>query len=514
MRQPHTLSRLTPFAVLLLLLFTLVPAHSARADMAPPDFPPGSNVLPGGENTYVRMESETVTISLLKETKYVQSAAGWGTDRAAARVNAIFNMRNMGTQSESMYVRFPLGTLRGDGYGAYPEISDLTVKVNGQPVETDRMEGTRQNTEKYDGPWATFPVVFPAGSTVQVEINYSDYGATENNNASFTYLMQTGAGWYDTIGSADLIVRLPYPANSMNFLWGPEGYTIDGQDVRWHYDNLEPTSDNDLYFRIIVPPYWEKVLIEEENVKKKPNDGEAWGRLGKAYKETLFEHHGIRCDESGLQAYQKSIAAYAKSVELLPKDGLWHAGYADMLWEKISFCDAYENTTSPEADKKQLGIELRAALELAPEAEIVQNLDTWIKSWDPTFYNDYISPYPTATPNLFFINQTATAAVPQFLETVAAPPITETPGDTSAMRATALAENGKKLDAFYALQTQEAAANAAMETPAAEEPVQAPAVAPTSLPVSNTMPPDRMCGSALLAPLRVLGMIFIRAKKR
>ncbi len=249
------------------------------------------------------MVSEAVTITVLKENVTVD----FGTtsrEVGQARISATFNMCNMGTHDEQMDVRFPLQSVTGDGYGSFPEIRDLIVKVDGNQVKIYRIESPTPPTpdykKKYDGPWAAFPVHFPVGKQVQMEVNYTTYGATVYPFTRFSYLLETGAGWYDTIDKADLIMRLPYAANLINTTEDmTNGGFFIGREIRWHYDNLEPTRDNNLDITILLPIAWNKVLIEEENVLRNPIDGEAWGRLGKAYKEAIQEHHGIRCDQGG-----------------------------------------------------------------------------------------------------------------------------------------------------------------------------------------------------------------------
>jgi len=77
----------------------------ARADVAPPAYPPGFNPAPGSEQTQVRMESETVRMDIHEES----SGDGMGT----ADVQALFNMKNLGSVDERLAVRFPAAV--GDG---------------------------------------------------------------------------------------------------------------------------------------------------------------------------------------------------------------------------------------------------------------------------------------------------------------------------------------------------------------------------------------------------------------
>jgi hypothetical protein len=58
------LHRLLLCLISLLSLTLLLPAAPARADIAPPQQPPGSSLGPGQENTQVRMLAERVHIDV------------------------------------------------------------------------------------------------------------------------------------------------------------------------------------------------------------------------------------------------------------------------------------------------------------------------------------------------------------------------------------------------------------------------------------------------------------------
>ena len=53
--------------LLVLLVTVLAFPSDARADVAPPLYPPGSNPQPGAEITQVRMAAETVVIEVQKD---------------------------------------------------------------------------------------------------------------------------------------------------------------------------------------------------------------------------------------------------------------------------------------------------------------------------------------------------------------------------------------------------------------------------------------------------------------
>jgi tetratricopeptide (TPR) repeat protein len=362
-------------AVLALLSF-LSPPTAARADVAPPESPPGSNLLPGNETTQVRMMSETVIFDVLEK-----SASKWP---AQAKVSAQFQMRNLGSAQEQMEARFPLSYWNGesDGFGNFPQINGIQIQVNGTTVPTHKI--TTANTSGiYDHaiPWAAFPVTFPPGEDVQITVKYTADGYGEYPYVGFRYILDTGADWKDTIGSADLIVRLPYEANQQNVIFdettgfaqtSPSG-TIAGSELRWHYDNLEPTPADNLEIALVDPQAWIKVLSERQNIQKNPNDGEAWGRLGKVYKEISRLRRGFRQDPGGKELYSLSAAAYEKAVALKPKDALWHLGFADLLWSHY-YWEVYWAGNRDLSELLGAVDELKLSLDLLPGNEGAMNL--------------------------------------------------------------------------------------------------------------------------------------------
>jgi hypothetical protein len=321
--------------VMLMTAALLAFPGTAHADIAPPAQPPGANPGPADASTQVRMQAETVLIA-------VQPTAPSGS-LGRASVTADFTMRNLGTQPETMAARFPIGA--SDGRSAIPQIKDLRILVDGRTAHTRLISGEDPYGMAAQVPWIEFDVTFPVAVDVHVRVTYLLEAAGDSPFVWFKYILSTGAGWRDTIGSADLIVRLPYAASNENVLFNfpasgidtTPGGVIAGNEVRWHYDNLEPTKDDSFEVDLVTPPAWEQVLKEQSNVSKNPKDGEAWGRLGKLYKELTFSPRGKgfrlygEMDPGGQDLYQRALQAYEKAVSLKPGDTLWHAGFADLL---------------------------------------------------------------------------------------------------------------------------------------------------------------------------------------
>ncbi len=358
---------------LILLLIALFAFPSAAlADVAPPINPPGSNPEPGNEGTRVRMVSENVLISVNADT-----APG---SLGSARVTASFNMRNLGASEESMAVRFPLSA--NDGRFAYPEIADLSIKVDGKQVSYRRANYPDVRYQNEDVPWAEFDVTFPVNQDVGIDVAYTLSGSGYAPYTAFYYILATGAGWNDTIGSADVTLRLPYPASPQNIILNTQigwaettpGGSIQGNEMHWHFENFEPGPYDvveNMEFALVAPSAWQTVLNEQNNVSKSPNDGEAWGRLAKAYKEIFFMSKAYRTDAGGEELYKLSVDAYEKCLALLPKDAQWHAGFADLLANR-AYWDSFMG--SPTSDTYRALNEIQTALELAPNDPIVKEI--------------------------------------------------------------------------------------------------------------------------------------------
>lgn len=341
---------------------------SVSADISPPDWPPGANLAPESENTEVRMVSEVVIIDVQDDIP--ENSLG------EALVTAKFIMFNLGEDAEVMFARFPLTFWNGysDSSSDYPEIKDLEFIVGGQSVDWSRVMVPNPRDEDNPIPWAAFGVTFPPGQEVLVEVTYTAKPVGEYPFIAYSYVLETGAGWKGSIETADIIVRLPYEANNQNVIldetigWSltSPGAVLDGKEVSWHFENFEPRSANNIEVSLVLPKAWNQILIDREKVMENPQNGEAWGRLGKIYKEISYLRRWMRKDEGGYELYQLSVEAYEKSLELLPDDALWHAGFADLLW-KHAYWDIFK-PGSPNLDEILRAVEeIKIAYELKPE---------------------------------------------------------------------------------------------------------------------------------------------------
>lgn len=395
------MNKLVKFLFIFILSFStlLIPAR-VLADVAPPIQPPITSLEPGTQNTSVRMMEETVLIEVQPDT--IKDSLG------KASITASFILRNQGSSIENLAVLYPISA--DNGRGEYPEISNLMVKVNNQPIPFSRANYPDIRWGSKEVPWAEFQVAFPVDQDVNIEISYFLNGSGYPPFTAYYYLLETGAGWAGTIGSADIILRLPYPASTLNVItdlqigWSETttGGEFAGNEVRWHFSDFEPGPEGpvqNMEFSLVAPEAWQAVIKARSEVDQNPQDGEAWGRLAMAYKHIFFLGKGYRTDAGGEELYSLSIEAYDKCLSLKPTDAQWHAGFADLLSNR-AYWDSW--SSGPTQDALRAIHEIQIALQLAPNDPIVLSIA------DSIFYsfpggmilnnNIYAFPWLTQTP--------------------------------------------------------------------------------------------------------------------
>jgi hypothetical protein len=279
--------------------------------------------------------------------------------------------------------------------------------VNGNAVSTRTTYQTVPViTEKEPWPtidipcWANFPVSFPAGKDVIIQVTYTAQ-PYDTGRYDYSYVLLTGSGWKDTIGSADIIFELPYELNETNLIsCSPKDCNVGTTKVQWHYENFEPSFN--VSVSLIPPPVWQNILIESENTTRNPNDGEAWGRLAKAYKEAIRAKRGFQSDAVGQEMYRLSRDAYQKATTLLPNDADWHFGFAQLLCWNAEWNDFLvdSNTEAWQACVEQI----QQVFNLNPNhAEMKQLIEDSPELYDMIDFSgsqpDYLilTPQPTAT---------------------------------------------------------------------------------------------------------------------
>lgn len=478
MNKNHRLFILGAGVLTLALIGLISVISSARADIAPPESPPGAVIVPGAETTQVRMMSEEVIFTLISS----------GDLAGQAKTDANFLMRNLGTTGENMDVRFPLVYGEALSYTEqFHEIEDFKVQVDGKPVTTTRITTTKSGSSRQI-PWDSFPVRFPAGVDVKISVSYTTVGFGYDSDPfrQYRYILETGAGWNATIGAGDLIVRLPYPANEQNtgisVGYGTSkitgGPVFSGNEARWHFENLEPTSADNFDVSLVPLTTWKSILDERQNTQANPKDGEAWGRLGKAIKAAITYPKGyLREDEGGKKLFAEAVEAYDKAVTLLPKDALWHFGYADLLWSHYAYPSQGEHQDISELTR--IAEELRLSQQIDPTIQRARDLLDWASEMMPWAIAKQGEKY-----NFLILTTTPTEE-----------PATATPEEPAALITPT--------------------PDAATFVPS-EQTITSKTVEPTTTIIPATSMPtakNPICGSAMALPLLV-GLVWFLARRR
>ena len=352
-------SLLSAFAVAAVIV---LPSY---ADIAPPPPPEGFTILPGNSTTQVRMMYEHVFMNIDLD--------------GVAKIDANFVMRNLGNKEETMEVRFPLyssqeyqdgelkcGTASGYWLSGSP-IKDLSVWAwdQPQPVQTVSETMPWNFPNEYKNAvipcWGVFPVIFPPGMDVPIEVKYT--------SPTYSYILTTGAGWNGTIGQADITFRLPYDAvqdQSLEHCF-PENCTLSGRDIKWNFTDFEPTEN--VSISIVKPSAWWQILVETNNLKLSPMDGQVWKRLAIAYKNSLIEGHagrGYLREDHNQQRFQKGLEAFRKAVTLVKGDFELHFQYADMICFQAIWPETYEKAYP---DMVECAQQLKKSLDINPKSK-------------------------------------------------------------------------------------------------------------------------------------------------
>jgi Domain of unknown function (DUF4424) len=362
---PHQ-SIVFKFSGMLLLSITisLLIFWSARADVGVrPVLPGGSNIQPEVD-TPIQMASEVVEMSVRAATAadnaLIQlNPQSYGLDvrsiwyPAVAEVQADFTMRNPTDEEVSMPVWFPLASSLGtiswelNPDEIVPRIESFEVSVDGNPIEYTVSElPNPKGADRPPLPWASFPVTFPAGTETNIHVSYllPLQTAVKGSELGLYYVFQTGAGWAGSIGQADLIVNLPYPAsqetmagispgrytppyNISSFSQAdlPAGGVFTGNQAHWNWKDFEPGPQDDFAIWLIDPAQWDALSEARNAVTVNPESGDAWLKLAEIYR--LLATAGYNSPSAFTGSYLPlGLEAYQKAADLLPENPVPHTG--------------------------------------------------------------------------------------------------------------------------------------------------------------------------------------------
>ncbi|HLB63515.1 MAG TPA: hypothetical protein VJJ46_01635 [Anaerolineales bacterium] len=345
-----------PLVLILIGVITFSITTQVSADLSIPLYPPGSAVLPPGE-TMVQMVAETVEITI-------------SATSSRADYEARFSMRNQGSATEQMDVRFPLVN---DAAWALdtPAITDFVAYVDGQRAPVRETEERFTLGDPSVSTWAVFPVTFEAGVDVLITVTYSTgisgsgwsdpdtvdpsyndpFRAINPDTATVYYTLETGAGWYRPIESGVIVLRLPYAASPANVFdldaelsdigygWAQaNGQHLSapffaGNEVRWEFAQLEPSREDNLRIQFLWPDEWQRILSLQGEADESPEDPEVALQLAGAYLAAGANLYGYATEyhcSLSQQEIRRALVYHPLATELLESLDMVAAFCADV----------------------------------------------------------------------------------------------------------------------------------------------------------------------------------------
>jgi hypothetical protein len=321
--------------------------------------------------THVQMMSEEILLVVQEAPEEIPT-----NRRMIGHVEATFVMRNQGTEGESFDVWFPLVNV-SHFEQVWGPVENFAAWVNGVPAETSLNEGSGPWDKTV--PWATWPVTFPPGQDVVLRNTYDVAPFAGSTYGSFGYVLETGAGWHGPIGEAAITFRLPYKVNESNTVlhhpyhfWHlphPDAFTISGTDVTWHFSDLEPTQDDNIYLTVLAPSLWEEIIAAQHDVAAMADSPEAHLRLARASVAVLSFRAGLEPIGNSIALAELAEMSYERALELAPKDVEIHVKYCELLWLLWDTDDSLPEDLLPGLER---------ALELAPNNERLLEIKDWV----------------------------------------------------------------------------------------------------------------------------------------
>ena len=369
--------------ILACIFLTLLVPLPVQADVGvQPILPDGSNIQPDAE-TPIQMSAERVVLNVRQATEWDSARMAYNPmayglrnpmipiwQLSVAEVSAVFTMTNPTSEEVGMTVWFPLAsTLENDEWESHagevaPRIENFRVSVAGQPLTYNINELPNPKGTDYPLlPLASFPVTFPAGQDILIQVSYLIWAQDDIGGVGMflSYIFQTGAGWAGPIGRAELVINLPYLASPETIGMMPEGEEVDGCQVRWTWENFEPTPQDDFTIWLIRQERWEELGTARMRVINWPDDGNAYLDLADTYRRLILGKYQILPGFG--EIYQPmGVQAAQEALRLLPGDGRPHYELAIFYLATLP-----ENPTAE--DLAPLLDEVRIVAELAPSYE-------------------------------------------------------------------------------------------------------------------------------------------------
>lgn len=256
-------------------LLILTVAAAWLADVAPDPVSRTGEALAPHRKTQIEMTAEVVTITLGSEE---------------ARVKAVFSLKNTGKEGEKLEVGFPTAVMPGE-YSVSREkvdvkrwgdavIRDFKASVDGKEVKAEAKHAN-QTKEYYVRGWLCWTMEFDAGQARTVEVSYRFATRDDNyttssplRNRQATYILKTGAGWKNAIGSAKVILEFGEITDRHLIKAAPEPTSKEAGSWTWQWKDWEPDTDILLQYRVYADAK-EAAAKLADVVAKNGDDGDA-----------------------------------------------------------------------------------------------------------------------------------------------------------------------------------------------------------------------------------------------
>ena len=456
-------------------------AERVAGDASPPWYPPGSSLEPpGGFETNVQMLSEEVLL-------VVDALTPEGNWTRAGRVEATFVMRNQGDGEEAFDVWFPLSDVEAtDG----KTVEDFRAWVDDVPAEVGETRVAGEEAQPI--PFATWPVTFPPGRDVVLRVTYTVRAVGWAPYFTFHYILETGAGWWGTIGEGTITFRLPFEVDGTNTALGDPSsgrFIATGTDVVWAFADLEPTADDNIRLTMLSIPVWQEILAARNALVA--DDVASQLRLARALDAGLYVKYGLWNIGNSAALAQEAEGAYLRALELSPEDVDLHVEY---LYWAIGLPPPGQPVSENACPV------LERLVSLAPDDKQTQRIHSWIDDMGPC---EVVLPAAQA--------QTPTATQTRRPTSTRRPTRTPTATQTPAALAVTVTPT------FTTVPTPTSEPTSTPGPTSTQAPVSIATAIPTATPISTSaatataVSQSQRQGGLCVSPLAVLAMLFVLA---
>jgi hypothetical protein len=194
---------------------------------------------------------------------------------------------------------------------------------------------------------------------VLIRVRYTLYPGGRRPFGDIEYILQTGAGWRESIGEATITAHLPDPVTAESVSLGskdifgdplapqPAGYVVEGDTITWHFTNLEPTAEDNIFLNVLEPQRYARLLQARRKVQGADPDkaaqvAAAYLELARAAQGAVLIIKNVTHNGGGPALAEEASAAYRRSLELDPEQPAVYSEYAHWLlatggWRQLEF---------------------------------------------------------------------------------------------------------------------------------------------------------------------------------